>query len=95
MRKVLHTVINCSRAQAEREAYLEFQRLQLEEQRHAECTGKPNLAGSFAEAVDTAVAAAVEAAVKAEKAERAAAKAQRLEEEKSKIEQLRRLGSRV
>eukprot|EP01043_Picozoa_sp_COSAG02_P029960 COSAG02_NODE_1888_length_10500_cov_3.026536_8_plen_515_part_00 len=61
-------------AQAEREAYLEFQRLQLEEQRQAECTGKPNLAGSFAEAVDTAVAAAVEAAVKAEKADREAAR---------------------
>ncbi len=61
-------------AQAEREAYLEFQRLQLEEQRQAECTGKPNLAGSFAEAVDTAVAAAVQAAVKAEKAEREAAR---------------------
>lgn len=58
------------RLQAEREAYLQFQRLQLEEQRQAECTGRPNLAGSFAEAVNTAVAAAVEAAVKATKAER-------------------------
>ena len=61
-------------AQAEREAYLEFQRLELEKQRQAECTGKPNLAGSFAEAVNTAVAAAVEAAVKAEKTEREVAR---------------------
>jgi hypothetical protein len=59
---------------AEREAYLQLQRMQQEEQRQAECTGRPNLSGSFAAAVNTAVAAAVEAAVKAEKVEREAAR---------------------
>ena len=71
--------------QAEREAYLEFQRTQLEEQREAECTGKPDLKGSFAAAVTTAVAAAVEAAVESEKTHRSEEKEKRTRSERERV----------